>query len=70
MEKQIDENEFWHEVGIMLDAMKNLPVKSHIQIKRDDDIAVAVYKDPKGRTWWHYKLPQKRFTAMKEITKG
>ena len=69
MSEQVDENEFLHEVDIMLDAIQPLPIRSHIQIKRDDNIAVAVYKDPKSRTWWHYKLPGKKFTNQKRISK-
>jgi hypothetical protein len=77
----LDENIFLSDISSMLDAISSLPPCSQIQMRKEASdygvepfkdtkhIIISVYKDPKSRTWWNYKLPGKPYSKQRAISK-
>jgi hypothetical protein len=68
MEQERNLNEFIYEVSMMIDCINQLPNSTNIQTKRDDGIKIGLYKDPKGRIWWNYKLSGEPWVKQREVS--
>jgi hypothetical protein len=66
-QEEFDVNEHSFLIHTMVEAIQYLPVRTFISNRLESGITISIYKDPKSKVRWQYKLPGQKFSSQKEI---
>lgn len=54
-------------INLMTESLYSLPPKTFISHRLESGVMIALYKDPKSKIRWQYKMPGGRFSPQKLI---
>jgi hypothetical protein len=56
-------------INIMVEALSspNMPIRSHLTVRNDEGLTIAIYKDPNHTLWWKYKPPGGKYSSQERV---